>query len=196
VADRTHRLQKPIPTDPAERKARIRWLIDHKVWTHPVTVKVPPDGMGLDAPTDTWEERVVDYGSLQECRCVETVYVNPASETIEYDESLNTAFRVWLEAGPWYDRSEDSDPEPEEGWNTWNRWGSLHDLRLDCGAPTMEEALLKLASLVEVFYDEDGADKGVGHGCLFDSEDDVACEPDAEGFCVTCGFTVEPPEED
>jgi hypothetical protein len=60
----------------------------------------------------------------------------------------------------------------------------------------MEEALLKLASLVEVFYDEDGADKGVGHGCLFDSEDDVACEPDAEGFCVTCGFTVEPPEED
>ena len=194
----THRLQKPIPQDAAERRERIRWLFQHKVWTHPATIKMPPDdldyeGSGwLNAPRDHWEERVVDDGSLQECWCVDVVYVDPETETIEDDESRNTAFRVWLEAGPWHDWStEDEFSEPDGGWTDYNRWGSSHDHQLDCGAPTMEEALLKLASLVEVFYNEDGTDTDIDPHCAFSEDDKYECEPDDEGFCTRCGFFVE-----
>jgi hypothetical protein len=155
------------------------------------------DSGWLNAPRDTWEERVIDDGSLQECWCVDVVYVNPETERIEDDETLNTAFRVWLEAGPWHDWSKVDDfSEPEEGWNDYNRWGSSHDSHLDCGAPTMEEALLKLASLVEVFYNEDGSDTDVGPCCLLRDNTPDECDPDEEGFCTRCGFFVENEDED
>jgi len=195
---RTHRDQKPIPTDPAERRARIIWLLEHKIWTHPVTIKMPPKGLDtrnagwLNTPKDHWEERTFDYGSLQECWSVDLVYVNPATERIENDTNLNTAFRVWLEGGPWHDYTDDvGGLAPKEGWNNYNRWGHTHDPRLDCGAPTMEEALLKLASLVEVFYNEDGTPADVGNGCVFEES---ACETDSDGFCKKCGFWYEDEE--
>lgn len=181
-----HRNQKPIPTDPDERRERIRWLLAHKVWTHPAKIRMPPEG-NLRAPYKKWVETDVDDGSIHDCWWVDVVYVNPETETIEDDRSLNTAFRVWIEAGPWYDLSQnENEIVPPGGWNEYNKWTRSHDHYLDCGAPTMEEALLRLASLVEVFYQDDGKSRGITW-CGFD---DKKCEADEEGFCVNCGLNV------
>ena len=148
----------PIPTNREERKARVQWLLDHMVWTYPVEVNMPLAGDECLGPF-TGEVRIIYQGTLQECATFDFVYVDPITETIEDDESRNTAFRVWVEAGPWYDRASSGEPEPSEGWRHWNRWGSSHDTRLDCGASTMDDVLLELASRVEMFYNEDGTPK-------------------------------------
>jgi len=62
------------------------------------------------------------------------VRVNPATETIEDDESLNTQARVWLENGPY--RIE------------YGRDQHCHDIYLDCGGATFEEAIREMARLV------------------------------------------------
>lgn len=64
--------------------------------------------------------------------CLKTyvVKVNPETEAIDDNESLNTAVRVWLECGKY------------EAPHT------THDISLDCGAPTYEEAIIELAQLV------------------------------------------------
>jgi hypothetical protein len=77
------------------------------------------------------------------CLYVEVVKVNPETETIEDNDSLNTAVRVWLEGGPWINA-----PLPdEEEYMNWS-----HDIDLDCGAPTYEEAIIKFAENVKNKY--------------------------------------------
>ena len=200
---RDHRNIKPIPTDRSEWKARIQWVKNHKVWTHKATARMPPDGIdGIFGPPvgnlsemlfdgPDWVDFTYDDGSIYERVHVEYVYVNPEREFIEEDDSLNTAFRVWLEGGPWHDQATDEHtPAPPEGWNEWNRWCGSHDIRLDCGAPTMEEALLKLASMVECFYNDDGSARGGGiWWCSWD--DDEGCNPGDDGYCTKCGFAIE-----
>lgn len=204
----SHRDVKPIPTDPAARRERIQWLLDHKVWTHKATVRMPEDteemfepvegGYLMIEPKDDWPTKEFDKGSLQECWHLDLVFVNPETERIEDDPVLNTAlaFRVWIESGPWYDGSADKDqPVPKGGWNDFNRWLSARDIRLDTGGPTMEEALLNLAALVECFYDEDGKDKGMWP-CWWGFENDKECEPGEVGeACPKCGFERESDED-
>lgn len=70
----------------------------------------------------------------------EIVKVNPETNTIDDDSTKNTKVQVWLEHGP-YDKE----------------WGDCtHDLYLDCGADTFEEAIIKLAELVKKYYTDDG----------------------------------------
>lgn len=197
-----HREVKPIPTDPAERKARVQWLLDHKVWTHKATVRMPANIEDMFAPIEgtdlfvqmktdgaDWQDEEFDDGSLYECAEFEYVYVNPEREYREDDDTLNTAFRIWIEAGPWHDQATDGNtPEPEGGWNQYNRWINSHDIRLDCGAATMEDALLELAALVECFYNEDGTDKNLWW-CYW--KDDQECQEGGDGYCVNCGFKVD-----
>lgn len=64
------------------------------------------------------------------------VRVNPESESIDEDDTKNTAPRVWLEHGHY-------GVDEKEGWE-----GCYHDIDLDCGAPTFEKAILELAQLV------------------------------------------------
>lgn len=67
------------------------------------------------------------------------VKVNPETLYIEDDKSKNTKARIWLEAGPYlYD-------EPHGC-----KWSHDHDI--DCGGYTFEEAIIKLAELVEKKY--------------------------------------------
>lgn len=68
--------------------------------------------------------------------CLETivVQVNPETEEIDEDPTKNTATRIWLECGN-YDEDH-----------------SVHDINLDCGAPTYEEAIIELAALVLEHY--------------------------------------------
>ena len=77
-----HRNAKPIPSvktsfDRAERKARVRWCMKHRLWHYPVAVP-PFDG-------------VVLIGGFQECVEIDFVYVDPKTERIEDDDARNTA---------------------------------------------------------------------------------------------------------
>lgn len=73
-------------------------------------------------------------GNFQQCLDIMVTQVNPANDTIEDDKTLNTKTVVWLECGPY-----------EEGH-------LVHDLDLDCGADTFEEAIIELADLVYDHY--------------------------------------------
>ncbi len=69
------------------------------------------------------------------------VRVDPATGRIMSDGTRNTATAVWLESGP---------GSLELGDGTGRV--SLHDPRLDCGAPTFEAALVILANRVGELY--------------------------------------------
>ena len=71
----------------------------------------------------------------------EVVKVEPETNAINYiDHSKNTKVQVWLEHGP-YDAE----------------WGACtHDIDLDCGGDTFEEAIIKLAKLVKEKYGDGG----------------------------------------
>lgn len=60
--------------------------------------------------------------------------VNPKTRRISDDEKKNTLVEYWLEAGPFFDM------------------GYSHDLRLDCGGKSFEEAIIKLAARVRRVY--------------------------------------------
>lgn len=70
----------------------------------------------------------------------EIVKVNPETNAIDDDSTKNTKVQVWLEHGP-YDKE-------------WG--GCTHDIDLDCGGDTFEEAIIKLAELVKNKYGEEG----------------------------------------
>lgn len=77
---------------------------------------------------------------FQDNLSVEIVKVNPKTMEIDEDNSKNTLTQVWLETGPIsYDNDE-------------NEWCKCWDYRLDCGADTFEEAIIKLANKVKQYY--------------------------------------------
>jgi hypothetical protein len=91
------------------------------------------------------------WGDSDGTRCLDitVVKVNPENETIEDDDSLNTEVRIWLEGGPW---SENINPDfIDEEWADWT-----HDIDLDCGAPTFEEAVIKFVEKVKKKYGDYG----------------------------------------
>lgn len=68
------------------------------------------------------------------------VKVNPYNEVVEEDKTKNTATRVWLEFGF------------KSDWGNNMGAGPTHDVDLDCGAPTFEEALIEMANLIKEKY--------------------------------------------
>lgn len=73
---------------------------------------------------------------FEKCLFVDVQKVNPLTGEIDDNEKLNKKTEVWLEFGGWDD--EDNIP--------------IHDIDLDCGADTFEEAIIKLANLVYEKY--------------------------------------------
>lgn len=79
---------------------------------------------------------------------ISVVKVNPENEEIDDDETKNTETRVWLECGLWV-----SADELDEEARRHHIFGApAHDIDLDCGAPTFEKAICKLAHLVAKKY--------------------------------------------
>ena len=108
---------------------------------------------------ESWPEETFPDGDLWGCLSTEWAYTNPETGRVDDNESLNTKFEVWLEAGPWMDQSEGgSIPPPEGGWNDYNKWVTTHDTDLDCGGADLETALLKLAVRVKFYYSDDGTE--------------------------------------
>lgn len=207
-----HKDAMPIPTDPKERRALVKWIMAHPLWTHIAFVPMPPgddikdmfepiegsDMFKMREPDETWADASFDDGGFHECVEIDPVYVNPLTHVREDDDSLNTEFRVWIEAGGWHDLSTDegsgSWPAPEGGWNQNNKWIKCHDTNLDCGGPDLESALCELAVRVKFFYGEGRTLlEGIPERCRgrFD-EDDVwhsTCV-DVGGHCAKCGHKV------
>ena len=84
-----------------------------------------------------------DLFQFQGCVDINVVYVDPRTRAICDNDTWNTTFNVWLEAGPMKGVKD-------------LRQDVMIDIRLDCGGPTLEEALLTLANRVEFFYHDNG----------------------------------------
>lgn len=69
---------------------------------------------------------------------VSVVKVDPTTNAIENEKSRNTQVAIWLETGP-YEETEDFR-------------GYTHDIDLDTGGATFEEAIVRLANLVYEKY--------------------------------------------
>jgi hypothetical protein len=171
-----HRDAPEPPTTLEDKKAGIVRLESHKMWSH-----------------------ATDMHSFSDLTEFMYVYVNPVNETIENDTALNTVFRIWVEAGPTWDRNTDEHMDNLEE-NDSDRWGMMHDTRMDTGAPDMETLLLKLLTRVEFFYNEDGSSRTEAPECCgghFTDEraldenwvDD--CVKGDDGYCTACGFEVD-----
>lgn len=146
-----------------ERVATLKWLMNHKLWIHECLIPIRPGGSILDTlaasrqERESWPLEDVGEGGMMECVDLFPVFVDPSTETIEDDDAKNTALMFWIEAGGWCDMSADEHLlAPKGGWTQDNRWIREHDYDLNCGAPTAEEALLKLAALVRKHYYDDG----------------------------------------
>lgn len=72
-----------------------------------------------------------------QCLDIEVVKINPETKMIDDNELLNTRTEIWLECGP------------------YQKDCLTHDLDLDCGGFTFEEAIIKLANLVRNYYGDD-----------------------------------------
>lgn len=86
---------------------------------------------------DRQEKGFHDNCFLNGCIDIDVVKINPKSNEIEiaeYRKHLNTKTQIWLEYGEVY-----------KDENT-NRIGFCHDIELDCGGDTFEEAIINLAN--------------------------------------------------
>lgn len=79
---------------------------------------------------------------FEEALTIAVVKVNPLTDAIGDDNNLNTKTQIWLECGPWEEL-------PEHEWH-----GYVHDIDLDCGGDTFEDAIVALANLVHEKYGE------------------------------------------
>ncbi len=73
-------------------------------------------------------------GQFHQCLTIDVVKVDPINNKIESDETLNTKTQVWLECGQFNDEY------------------ANHDIDLDCGKDSFEEAIIELARLVAEKY--------------------------------------------
>lgn len=73
-----------------------------------------------------------EWGGSHFNRCLDifVVKVNPETGSIDDNDYLNTQVEIWLECGPY-------DPTMRQ-----------HDIDLDCGGKTFDQAIIKLANLV------------------------------------------------
>lgn len=80
------------------------------------------------------------FYNFQDCLDIDIQKVNPNTNKIDENKELNIHTQVWLECGGFeYDKN-------------FECLMSCHDIRLDCGGDTFEEAIIKLANLVKKYY--------------------------------------------
>jgi hypothetical protein len=87
--------------------------------------------------------------------------VNPDTNSIDDDDNKNTKTAVWLETGG---------QVPEEERIPIGCSPFYHDINLDCGGDTFEEAIIKLANLVLKYYGRESKEPIIEEDdTLFDS---------------------------
>lgn len=88
-----------------------------------------------------------DTGIMRGCD-IYPVLVNPATQRIEDDDTLNTATRIWYETGP-------IDLLPQDHGGAGTLCANYHDTDLDGGAGTYEEAISDIALKIWAKYGND-----------------------------------------
>ena len=83
------------------------------------------------------DNHIIFQGNFTKCLYIEVVKVNPLTKEVDDDKTKNTLTNIWIECGPYKEQYE------------------THDISLDCGGDTFEEAIIKLANLVKDSYGED-----------------------------------------
>jgi len=73
---------------------------------------------------------------FDQCLDIYVAKTNPEIKAIDNDISKNTKVEIWLEIGEWSSECR------------------YHDIELDCGGDTFEEAIINLAILVMEWYGE------------------------------------------
>lgn len=81
---------------------------------------------------------------FSECLDIWVAKVNPETNEVDDDNSKNTKIEIWLECGPYC------------------KDFFTHDIDLDCGGDTFEEAIIELAKLVKDIYGDD-IEKAIKH---------------------------------
>lgn len=84
-----------------------------------------------------------EWGFFEECLDIDVQKVNPKTKRIDNDEKLNTKVEVWLECGEYLFDEHNKEYLP------------CHDIQLDCGGDTFEEAIINLANLVKKYYKDE-----------------------------------------
>lgn len=199
----TRQFHRSVTPPPESKFALVQDIKNHPLWSYPVTVRIPNGPNASLDDMSNWTPKVLDAGGgFYECVDTEFVYVDPTLEMIiDGDDIRNQNFRVWVEAGGWVDVSKDPNhPVPSEGWTDHNKWYACHDLNLDCGAATAEDALVELAQRVKWYYDgrNPREDVPVPCGGTLDAQDQykTLCVDDGDGFCTQCGYLVRYPWDD
>ena len=73
--------------------------------------------------------------------------------SVDSNPDKNQYVECWLEFGPiQYSYAYSGTKKPMGEWDTETVLEHTHDIRLDTGAPTFDEALVKLAKLVKKYY--------------------------------------------
>jgi hypothetical protein len=85
---------------------------------------------------------------FMDCLDVDFQLVDPKTRRISDNKKKNTRLECWLECGG-VEENTPGDP---------NTLMHCHDLKLDCGGETFEEAIIKLAKLVKKHYKNKGKD--------------------------------------
>lgn len=83
---------------------------------------------------------------------VDVVMTRPNDLTIDEDPKKNTRVQVWIECGRWMSAKELYKGMTKEICDPAGDGAFGHDPRLDCGADTFEEAIIKLARNVKKAY--------------------------------------------
>lgn len=79
-------------------------------------------------------EHPIFKGNFNLCLDIDVVKVNPETLAIDDDKDKNTLIQVWLECGEYCKEC------------------LVHDVDLDCGGNSFEEAIVELARLVKRKY--------------------------------------------
>lgn len=79
---------------------------------------------------------------LEKCLDLEVREVNPATGTVDADPAKNTATHWFLKCSMWYKSKDTGLDEPLV----------VSAPEFDCDAPTIEEAIIKLANLIDGKY--------------------------------------------
>lgn len=95
-------------------------------------------------------EHSMFQGNFERCLDIEVVKVNPTTKEIDDNFELNTETNVWLECGQ------------------YSKFINIHDLDLDCGGKTFEEAICTLANLVQKNYGDNYKWAEIESDSLFD----------------------------
>lgn len=105
------------------------WLDNHPIFEESISIP--------------GQKILIKHSRFQEGLYMMVVKVDIEKEEIMEEESRNTETRVWLEHGPFT-------IESVEVGREWR--GCSHDIDLDCGGATFEEAIIELAKLVKDKY--------------------------------------------